>query len=65
MMREWSSDAPLSWPNANCSRPSTSAPARRANQYAAPLPRPPNPITIYSNSRFVGVTVILVSAYAR
>src|SRR5215208_6863996 len=52
MMREWSSEPPLSWPRLNCSRPSTSAPASRESQYKAALPMPPQPTTMYSNAFF-------------
>src|SRR5215218_7459528 len=52
MMREWSSEPPLSWPRLNCSRPSTSAPASRESQYKAALPMPPQPTTMYSNACF-------------
>src|SRR5215212_4702738 len=52
MMREWSSEPPLSWPRLNCSRPSTSEPASRESQYKAALPMPPQPTTMYSNAFF-------------
>src|SRR5215218_5199122 len=52
MMREWSSEPPLSWPRWNCSRPSTSEPASRESQYTAALPMPPQPTTMYSKAVF-------------
>src|SRR5918993_4166130 len=52
MMREWSSEPPLSWPRWNCSRPRTSEPAARESQYTAALPMPPQPTTMYSNAFF-------------
>src|SRR5215210_1237266 len=52
MMREWSSEPPLSWPRWNCSRPRTSGPASRESQYTAALPTPPQPTTMYSNALF-------------
>src|SRR5687768_7261617 len=52
MMREWSSEPPLSWPKWNCSRPRTSGPASRESQYTAALPMPPQPTTMYSNAFF-------------
>src|SRR5215211_6935341 len=52
MMREWSSEPPLSWPRWNCSRPRTSEPASRESQYTAALPTPPQPTTMYSNAPF-------------
>src|SRR5688500_12983316 len=56
MMREWSCDSPRTCPSSNCSRPSTSAPARRESQYAAALPNPPSPKTMYSYSSFVAIS---------
>src|SRR5918997_5683325 len=52
MMREWSSELPLSWPRWNCSRPRTSEPASRESQYTVALPMPPQPTTMYSNAFF-------------
>src|SRR5918993_1709944 len=52
MIREWSSEPPLSWPGWNCSRPRTSEPASRDSQYTAALPMPPQPTTMYSNDFF-------------
>src|SRR5829696_7588310 len=52
MMREWSSEPPLSWPRWNCSRPRTSEPASRESQYTVALPMPPQPTTMYSNAVF-------------
>src|SRR5829696_7832440 len=52
MIREWSSEPPLSWPRWNCSRPRTSEPAPRESQYTAALPMPPQPTTMYSNAFF-------------
>src|SRR5215208_1743073 len=52
MIREWSSEPPLSWPRWNCSRPRTSEPAARESQYTAALPMPPQPTTMYSNAFF-------------
>src|SRR5918997_553149 len=52
MIREWSSEPPLSWPRWNCSRPRTSEPASRDSQYTAALPMPPQPTTTYSNAFF-------------
>src|SRR5215203_1594335 len=52
MIREWSSEPPLSWPRWNCSRPRTSELASRESQYTAALPMPPQPTTMYSNAFF-------------
>src|SRR5919198_3876980 len=67
MIREWSCDAPRSWPNANRSSPSTPSPARFAAQYAAPDPSPPSPTIATAKSRRsatsdlgLGVLVVLV-----
>src|SRR5512134_287552 len=65
-MRDWSCDAPRSWPSSNCSTPRTRGPpGDAARRQAAALPIPPSPTTIASKVRRAGEVVTPATIAAR